>query len=235
MNIAIIIAGGSGQRMKQDVPKQFLIVDDRFVIIHTLENFQKSEFIDKIYVSCITGWENILNSYAKQFNITKLEGIVSGGESRSVSIYNVLNHIRNTANDDDVIIVFDSIRPIISNDMLDDSIKQCMIYGASCGARPCYETMFRSGYESNIISKSEDRDTLYIGTGPEAALYKLAVNAFDTYIKTDPSLTMIEMLLKMNVKVALSKSDSKCIKLTTKEDVDIFKALLKIEKCDWLK
>ena len=80
-NIAIIIAGGSGHRMGQDIPKQFINVYDKPVLIYTLESFQKHPQIDAIEVVCIDGWHDILWAYAKQFNIDKLKWVVSGGST----------------------------------------------------------------------------------------------------------------------------------------------------------
>ena len=81
MNVALIIAGGSGTRMHQDIPKQFLNVYDKPVIIYTLEAFQKHPDIDAIEVVCLDGWHEILWAYAKQFNISKLKWVISGGEN----------------------------------------------------------------------------------------------------------------------------------------------------------
>ena len=81
MNIAIIIAGGSGKRTGQDVPKQFLTVNDKPIIVYTLENFQNNPLIDGIVAVCIDGWQHVLEAYTRQFCITKLIGIVTGGES----------------------------------------------------------------------------------------------------------------------------------------------------------
>ena len=81
MNVAVIIAGGSGSRMGQDIPKQFINVYDKPVLIYTLEGFQKHPKIDAIEVVCIDGWHDIVWAYAKQFNIDKLKWIVSGGKS----------------------------------------------------------------------------------------------------------------------------------------------------------
>ena len=83
MNIAIIIAGGSGKRMQQDIPKQFLNVDDKPVIVYTMEVFQNHPKIDGIIVVCVKGWKEVVKAYAKQFNITKLVDIVDGGECRT--------------------------------------------------------------------------------------------------------------------------------------------------------
>ena len=70
-NIALLIAGGSGNRMHQDIPKQFITVNERPVIVYTLEAFEKHPEIDAIAVVCIKGWEQVLIAYAKQFNISK--------------------------------------------------------------------------------------------------------------------------------------------------------------------
>ena len=86
MNVALIIAGGSGTRMHQDIPKQFLTVNEKPVIVYTLEAFQNHAEIDQIAVVCIKGWEQVLKAYANQFNITKLKYIISGGENGQASI-----------------------------------------------------------------------------------------------------------------------------------------------------
>ena len=86
--VALIIAGGSGSRMHQDIPKQFLTVNDRPVIVYTLEAYEKHPEIDAIAVVCIEGWEQVLRAYAKQFNITKLQYIIPGGLNGQDSIRN---------------------------------------------------------------------------------------------------------------------------------------------------
>ena len=99
-NIALIIAGGVGNRMHQDIPKQFLNVNNKPIIIYTLEAFQKHPNIDAIEVVCLKGWHDILRAYAKQFGITKLENIVSGGETGLQSIRNGLKDIAKRYHDD---------------------------------------------------------------------------------------------------------------------------------------
>lgn len=88
MNIALLIAGGAGTRMKQDIPKQFLTVNEKPVIVYTLEAFQKHVEIDVIAVVCLEGWEHVLEAYARQFNITKLQHIFPGGDCGQASIRN---------------------------------------------------------------------------------------------------------------------------------------------------
>ena len=87
MNLAMIIAGGSGNRMHQDIPKQFLTVNEKPVIIYTLETFQHHPSIDEIVIVCIEGWEQALWAYVRQFNLTKVISIVKGGDCGQNSIY----------------------------------------------------------------------------------------------------------------------------------------------------
>ena len=113
MNIALIIAGGKGQRMKQEVPKQFLNVNDKPVIIYTLEAFQKHPDISEIGVVCIDGWQQILTAYAKQYGISKLKWIVPGGENGQGSIRNGVFEAEKHYNEDDIVLIHDAIRPMV--------------------------------------------------------------------------------------------------------------------------
>ena len=122
MNYALIIAGGSGNRMGQDIPKQFINVYDKPVIIYTLEAFQKHPEIDFIQVVCIDGWHDILKAYAKQFSITKLINVVSGGNSAQESIRNGVNSLKDICKNDDLVIIHDGVRPLVDDFVLSDVI-----------------------------------------------------------------------------------------------------------------
>jgi CTP:molybdopterin cytidylyltransferase MocA len=124
MNIAIIIAGGSGHRMGQDIPKQFINVYDKPVIIYTLEGFQRHPMIDAIEVVCIDGWHDVLWAYAHQFDISKLKWVVSGGGTGQESIRNGVYNLEGKANDDDIIIIHDGIRPLVDDSVLTDVIQK---------------------------------------------------------------------------------------------------------------
>ena len=115
MNVAVIIAGGSGHRMHQDIPKQFLNVYDKPVLLYTLEGFQEHPDIDAIEVVCIEGWENVLWAYAKQFGITKLRWVIPGGSTGQESIRNGVYNLKEHCTADDVIIIHDGIRPLVEH------------------------------------------------------------------------------------------------------------------------
>ena len=113
MNVALIIAGGSGQRMNQEIPKQFLNVFDKPVIVYTLEGFQRHPKIDAIEVVCLAGWGEVLRAYARQFGIDKLRWVTSGGETAQESIRNGVFALREACAADDIVVIHDGIRPML--------------------------------------------------------------------------------------------------------------------------
>ena len=144
MNVAILTAGGIGSRTHQDIPKQFLNVDNKPIIIYTLEAFQQHPNIDEICVAILEGWDQILWAYAKQFNITKLKYVVTGGATGQESIFNGLKAIRQDHKDDDVVIVHDGNRPMISQDIITDNLVKQKQYGSAVAAIQCTEVVFDS-------------------------------------------------------------------------------------------
>ena len=173
MNIAIIIAGGSGNRMGQDIPKQFISVYDKPIIIYTLESFQKHPMIDAIEVVCINGWEAVLHAYAKQFGITKLKWIVRGGKTGQESIRNGVFNLENQCSDDDVVIVHDGIRPLIDEKVLSDVIICCKKNGNAVTSLPYNEQIFVIDSDNEkTTSQYVPREKLRRVQTPQAYLFK---------------------------------------------------------------
>ena len=142
MNIAIIIAGGVGSRMGQDIPKQFINVYDKPIIIYTLESFQNHPLIDAIEVVCIDGWHDVLRAYAKQYGISKLKWIVSGGKTGQESIRNGVYNLEEQLNEDDIVVIHDGIRPLVEEAVLSDVIVKCKQYGNAVTSMPYNEQIF---------------------------------------------------------------------------------------------
>ena len=129
-NIAIITAGGFGDRMDSQIPKQFLDLKGIPVIIHTLSRFEKCDAIDEIIVVCLHGWEESLRKLASEYNITKLVTIVTGGNNSQESVSRGVDFmVSNNYSDDDVVIVHESVRLFISDRIIMDNIKTCSRYG----------------------------------------------------------------------------------------------------------
>ena len=234
--IALIIAGGSGNRMHQDIPKQFLTVNEKPVIVYTLEAFQAHPEIDAIAVVCIEGWEHVLQAYAKQFNITKLKHVVPGGENGQSSIRNGVYELEKLYDKDDIVLIHDAIRPMVSAEIISDCITKTRKYGNAITVIPCAEAMIQT--EDAIVSTgSYPRDRLKRTQTPQgfkigdiAQLHRDALEAGITN-----SVASCTLMIEMGEQVYFSAGSEKNLKLTTVEDIDIFKALLMAKRSEWLK
>ena len=142
MNIALLTAGGVGNRMGQDIPKQFMTINEKPVLIYTLEAFQKHPEIDAIAVVCLSGWEPMLQAYANQFRITKLKWIFPGGASNQESIHNGIMGLRESGcADDDIVIVHDGVRPLISDKIISDNLETCKKFGYAVTGLLCKQVI----------------------------------------------------------------------------------------------
>lgn len=240
MNIALIIAGGSGQRMGQDIPKQFINVFDKPVLIYTLEGFQKHPQIDAIEVVCIDGWHDILWAYAKQFNITKLKWVISGGNSGQESIRNGVYNLEDKCSSEDTIIIHDGIRPLVEPSVLSDVIAKCKLYGNAVTSMPYNEQIFVIDEDDETTtSKFIPRETLRRVSTPQAYNFKLLDEkyheAFEKEIGIHGSHYTNTMMVELGVKLHFAAGSDKNLKLTTKDDLEMFKAYLKSDKDTWLK
>lgn len=238
MNVALIIAGGSGHRMNQDIPKQFINVYDKPVIIYTLEGFQRHPEVDAIEVVCLDGWHDILWAYAKQFNISKLKWIISGGNTGQESIRNGVFNLEDKCKKDDIIIIHDGIRPLIDATVLSDVIVKCKQHGNAVTSLPYNEQIFRV---KDDISTTEyiPRETLRRVSTPQAYQFEKLDwayhEAFEKEIGIHGSSYTNTMMVDLGETLYFAAGSDKNIKLTTKDDLEIFKAYLKMERDTWLK
>lgn len=235
-NIGLLIAGGSGNRMHQDIPKQFITVNERPVIVYTLEAFEHHPEIDAIAVVCIEGWEQVLWAYAKQFNITKLKHVVPGGKNGQDSIRNGVYELEKHFDRDDIVLIHDAIRPMVSAEIISDNIRVAHEYGNAITVIPCAEAMMQT--EDGLVSVgSYPRDRLKRTQTPQAFhigdICDLHRRALEVGITN--SVASCTLKIEMDEQVYFSAGSEKNIKLTTVEDIDIFKALLAAKRSDWLK
>jgi 2-C-methyl-D-erythritol 4-phosphate cytidylyltransferase len=236
MNIGLLIAGGSGTRMHQNIPKQFLNVNERPVIVYTMEAFQKHPEIDVIAVVCIEGWESVLWAYANQFNITKLKHVVMGGKNGQDSIRNGVFELEKHYSPHDIVLIHDAIRPMVSSEIISDCIRVTEEKGNATAVVPCAEAMMQTE-DGEISIGSYPRDRLKRTQTPQAFrigqicdLHRRALEAGITN-----SVASCTLMIEMGEQVHFSAGSEKNIKLTTIEDIDIFKALLMEKRSDWLK
>lgn len=235
-NIALIIAGGIGARMNQDIPKQFINVYDKPVIVYTMEAFQNHPEIDAIEIVCLDGWHDVLRAYAKQFGIAKLDNVVSGGVNGQDSIRNGLYDIVKRYNsNDDIVLIHDAIRPMVSSDIISDNIRVCREHGNAITVVPCTAAMLKT-YDSLSTTEQVPRDNLKITQTPQAFFVRDIVDAHKEALRKGitNSVASCTMYIELGRKLYMSNGSEKNLKLTTTEDIDIFKALLKAKKDEWM-
>ena len=229
MAIALIIAGGSGNRMQQDIPKQFLIVNEKPVIVYTLEAFQNHSEITAIGVVCLKGWEQILRAYANQFNISKLKYIIPGGKTGQESIRNGLFELEKNFSFEDIVLIHDAIRPLVSAEIISDCIKKTKKYGCGIAAIPCVEAMMQTedGYTA---TRSYPREYLKRTQTPQGFRLGDICDLHREALKKGimDSVASCTLMTEMGRQVYFSAGSEKNIKLTTVEDIDILRALLNV-------
>ncbi len=236
MNVALIIAGGTGTRMKQNIPKQFLNVFDKPVIIYTMEKFQNCREIDAMVIVSVSGWETMLWAYAEQFAITKLKSIVSGGECGQDSIYRGIMEIGKHYAGEDIVLVHDAIRPMVSEEIIEGCIRVVKEKGNAVTVIPCQEAMLEtedqrsttSGYPRERLKRTQTPQGFYLKD-----LLEMHREAGKRGIGN--SVATCTLAVELGRTVYFSDGSEKNLKLTTVDDLDIFKALLKEEKEGWIK
>lgn len=238
MNIALIIAGGSGNRMGQDIPKQFIHIDGAPIVIHTLMCFQRHPDIQEIAIVCLKGWETVVQSYANQFNITKLKYIFPGGDTGMESIHNgIYGLLEAGCDDDDLVLIHDAVRPLLSQDIISGNIATCKAFGYAITGIKCREAILESE-DGFSTTTSIPRDTLIRTQTPQTFRLKNIISAHEEakekgIVNSVASCTLCAEL--GNRVMHIVPGSEKNIKVTTVEDLEILKALMHTTKEDWLK
>lgn len=235
MNIAIILAGGSGTRMGSDVPKQFIDIYGKPLIIHTIESFDINSNIDYIAVVCKKDWQEDLKIWTRRFGINKLRWIVDGGETRQESIYNALNVIRNECLEEDIVVIHDAARPLISQRIIDENIVGAKEYGAVDTVIPTPDTIVNSK-DDKTINNVPLRKELYLGQTPQSFKYNLIFKAHKIAIDNNKldATDDCQLVLDLNEKVYFVTGDKLNFKITTFEDLLLLKAVIKLGKLEVL-
>ena len=225
MNFAGILAGGSGTRMgKTDLPKQFLMLGEKPIIIHTIEQFLASSLIERVIVAVPKVWITHTKDIIKKYCSIKSNNIdvIEGGSDRNETVMNVFNYIdTNFKTDNDTIVVtHDAVRPFVTQRIIKDNISLCKKYGACDTVVPAFDTIVESK-DGDIISNIPIRKELYQGQTPQS--FKLK-----EFIKVNNSLTEEEkntltdackVYVLKNKKVGLVRGESFNLKITTKHDL----------------
>ena len=229
MNVAIIIAGGIGSRMGQEIPKQFINVGEKPVIVYTLEAFQEHPLVDAIEVVCLDGWEQVLRAHARQYKIDKLKWVVKGGASGQESIRNGVYNFEGVLAEDDICIVHDGVRPMLDPEVITDVVRVAKKRGNAVTSMPYNEQIFLvDEKDSATTTLYIPRETLRRVSTPQAYRFGLLDSkyheAFEKGVGIDGSNYTNTMMVQLGVKLNFAAGSDRNIKLTTPENLEFFRA-----------
>lgn len=228
-NVALIFAGGVGARMKSlSCPKQFLELDGKPVIIHTLEHFERHAAIASICVVCLESWISYLKELLARFSITKVRWIVAGGATGQESIYNGLNAIYKYVRDlqNCTVLIHDGVRPLIDGKVISDNIACVDKYGSAITVAPAVETLITSN-EKFEIQNIFNRDCCHFARAPQSFSF---LNIWDAHqkAKAEGINNMIDsacLMKRYNYPLQMVEGPVENIKITTPMDFFLFKAI----------
>lgn len=235
-NIAIIFAGGTGQRLssgENSIPKQFLKINDKPIIIHTLELFEKHKDIDKIYISIHPDYYEYMQDLVKHYYITKTSGIVKGGATGQDSIYNALKLAQSENSENSIVLIHDGVRPNITQEVITENINCAKQNGNAITCTSCFETILVSENGINPAHVPYRKHT-YAAQAPQTFNLKEIIEAHEITRKTNPQYTDIvdscTLFKSLNKKTYMVKGNRGNIKITTIEDLYILRALIRYKE-----
>ena len=232
-NIAIIFAGGSGIRMGSGIPKQFLEVNGKPVIIHTLQLFQYHDEIDKIYLSVIDEFIPYMWDLIEEYRLNKVAGIVPGGKTAQDSIYNALKMAEKENSGDSIVLIHDGVRPFVSYEVISKNIQSVRKYGNAVTCTPCYETVLLSTTGQSVEQVPYRKET-FNAQAPQSFFLKDVIKAHDAVRQINPHYdNMVDactIFRSQNLPIYMIEGNRGNIKITTPEDVYLFRALLQYKE-----
>ena len=237
MNVALILAAGTGSRMgNADKPKQFLPIYGKPLMIHTIEAFEMHDDIEKIVVVTSEGYEDQVKVWCKQYDLGKVKAVVHGSDSRQGSVYNGLQAIKELGvNGDDIIVIHDAARPLISQNIITNNIEACKKYDAVDTVIKATDTIVASS-DNERITNIPNRSELYQGQTPQTFKFALISEAHEKAKSGQiPNVTDdTKLVISMGKDVHLVEGSKQNFKITTFDDLMMLKALLKIGKTEVL-
>lgn len=234
MNIAIVFAGGSGVRMGAGVPKQFLEIEGKPILIHTLRMFEMHHKIDKIYLATLEDYIPYVWALAEEFHISKLANIVVGGNTAMDSVYNALKCAEAENPEDSIVLIHDGVRPYVGYDVISNNIKNVKKYGSAITSTPCYETVLLSEDGGNTVSSMPARHKCFTAQAPQSFYLKDILEAHEITRAENPEYENIidscTLMRSIGKEAHLVEGNRGNIKVTTPVDVYNFRALLQYKE-----
>ncbi len=219
-HIAVIFAGGVGKRMGLERPKQFLKVQGKEIIIHTLELFQSHSNIDEIYIACVETEIDFLNKLIEKYSITKVKKVFPGGKTGQDSIFNALKEVKKDY-DNAVILIHDGVRPLVNDETINNCIKSVEKYGNGITVTPCFETPIKS-LDGETVNEMPKRSLMYTAQAPQGFylndIYNLHLKEREVNPEYKDIVDSCGLMFKYGIKCHLVIGNPGNIKVTTPED-----------------
>ena len=234
MNIAVIFAGGVGSRMhSKELPKQFLEMYNKPIIIHTLEHFQNHPMIDAIVVVCIESWISYLNELLYKFRIEKVKKVVPGGETGQLSIYHGLKAAKEVANGEKaVVLIHDGVRPLITEKLITNNIEAVRRYGSAITTAKVKETILVVNEQDSSIDYVPSRNNSRVAKAPQSFWLDEILSAQEKALAKGERdwIDSCTLMQEYGFKMHLIDGPSQNIKITTPEDFYTMRAILEAKE-----
>lgn len=226
-NIAIILAGGVGRRIGNDLPKQFMIVNDKPIIAHTIMNFQNNEQIDDVLIVCVKEWTKYLKNIIEDYKLTKVKWVVEGGETVHDSTRNGIFYLRPFVSDEDYVIIHDAARPILPQKAINMMLDIAHREGNASLAIPSYETVIYTEDQISGINQLERNKIMRVQT-PQAYRYPMIRELYEMADKDNIHDIVYADILAIHYgkRVFFSKGFTNNIKVTRPEDISLVSSLM---------
>lgn len=228
-NYVIILAGGIGKRMGAQIPKQFLEINNKPIIVHTIEAFQNNPQIEKIAIVCVKSWINNLNKILEKYNLSKVVWIVEGGETSHDSIRNGVFFLKDKIENDDFVVIHDAVRPILPQKLINEVLSVAHQNGNAASSIVCHPPIvYTEDFKSGI--KDVDREHVMLTASPQVFRYSLVLKCYQRAEQENLHNTTFtsSLLIHCGERVFFAKGSTCNIKITRKEDLALFEALLTI-------
>lgn len=232
MNYLILLAGGIGNRLGAGIPKQFVNVLGKPVIAYTMQKYQEHPEIDGIELVCVDGYQDELRKIADNHHISKVIKIVKGGSEYERSIMNGVEGLKGIAKPDDVVIIHWAASPFVTDEIISDNIRVCKEKGNAMSACPAY--LLYGSNDGEQSKKNINRDTIKILAAPQSFLYKNIVDIYKEVEKRNLFESVeahtTAFMTALGIPIYFSKGSQTNIKITTKEDLDLFTGYVLAQK-----
>lgn len=231
MNIALILAAGVDPKFQMNVPKQFVNIYNRPVIVYTLEAFQRHKEIDAIAVVCLDGWQEMVSAYAKQFDITKLQWVMTGGRDGQSSARIGVSALREECQEDDIIVLHDAIRPFVSEELITDSIRVCRCHGSGVASVRTMDNIMRTDDGVKGRESISRYSIVRIQTPQSYRMGKLlSLHNKAMEIGISGGMDTSSVASELKEEIFFSRGSDLNLKINTVEDVEMFKALYRMQR-----